>query len=119
MPNQWNFPVFNKLSNHFSAAQPTRNDDNKPAIITSTLRGSSSISIAVRNPAPAMAGMANKNENLAASSAVRPIIKPVQIVAPERDIPGIMANAWAKPILNPFTTVKSDFVFKNHLTKTG
>jgi len=52
-----------------------------------------SISIAVRIPAPAIAGIANKNENLAASSADRPIIKPVQIVAPERDIPGMMANA--------------------------
>ena len=76
-----------------------------------------SISIAVRIPAPAIAGIANKNENLAASSADRPIIKPEQIVAPERDIPGMMANAWAKPMLNPFTKVKSDFLFKNHLDK--
>ena len=74
-----------------------------------------SMSIAVRMPAPAIAGIANKNENLAASSADRPIIKPVQIVAPERDIPGMMANAWDKPILNPLTKVKSDFLFKNHL----
>jgi len=74
-----------------------------------------SISIAVRIPAPAIAGIANKNENLAASSADRPIIKPVQIVEPERDIPGMMANAWAKPMLNPLTKVKSVFLFKNHL----
>jgi len=73
-----------------------------------------SISIAVRSPAPAIDGIANKNENLAASSADRPIIKPVQIVAPERDIPGMIANAWAKPMLNPFTKVKFDFLFKNH-----
>ena len=78
-----------------------------------------SISIAVRSPAPAMAGIASKNENLAASSEDNPIINPAQIVAPERDIPGMMANAWAKPMQNPFTKVKSDFLFKNHFEKTS
>ena len=74
-----------------------------------------SMSIAVRIPAPEIAGIANKNENLAASLVDRPIVKPVQIVTPERDIPGMMANAWAKPMLNPLIKVKSDFLFKNHL----
>ena len=73
-----------------------------------------SMSIAVRIPAPEIAGIANKNENLAASLVDRPIIKPVQIVTPERDIPGMIANAWAKPMINPFLKVNFDFLFKNH-----
>ena len=51
------------------------------------------ISNAVNRPAPEMAGIASKNENLAASFADNPKNKAVLIVIPLRDIPGIIAIA--------------------------
>ena len=44
-----------------------------------------------------MIGIDIKNEKRAAALRVRPNIKPAVIVIPERDVPGISANACAKP----------------------
>jgi hypothetical protein len=43
--------------------------------------------------APKMMGVDSKNENLAAPSLVKPISSPMVIVIPERETPGIIANA--------------------------
>ena len=48
--------------------------------------------------APRITGIAIRKENAAASSAFRPNHRAVTTVVPEREIPGIRANAWAKPI---------------------
>ena len=45
-----------------------------------------------------IAGMPRRKENLAASLLSNPDNKAMEIVAPERDTPGIIAKAWAIPI---------------------
>ena len=45
-----------------------------------------------------IAGILRRNENLAASFLFHPNKSAIEIVAPERDTPGIIAKAWAKPI---------------------
>ena len=45
-----------------------------------------------------IAGMPRRNENLAASFLSHPNNSAIEIVAPERDTPGTIAKAWAKPI---------------------
>ena len=43
-------------------------------------------------------GIPSRNENLPAFSLSHPDKSATEIVAPERDTPGIMAKAWAIPI---------------------
>ena len=50
--------------------------------------------IAARN----IAGIPKIKENLAASALSHPDIKAVEIVTPDLEKPGIIANAWEKPI---------------------
>ena len=50
------------------------------------------------NPLARTAGMLSKKENLAAESLFNPENNPPVIVVPERDAPGIKANACAIPI---------------------
>ena len=45
-----------------------------------------------------MAGIPRRKENLAASLLSQPDRSAIEIVAPERDTPGIIAKAWAIPI---------------------
>ena len=45
-----------------------------------------------------IAGILRRNENLAASFLSHPANSAMEIVAPERETPGIMAKAWARPI---------------------
>ena len=49
-----------------------------------------------------IAGIPSKNENLAASFLSQPVNSAIEIVAPERDTPGIIAKAWAIPIYKLF-----------------
>lgn len=48
--------------------------------------------------APSMVGMAIKNENSAATNREVPSNIAPKMVAPEREVPGINANAWKQPI---------------------
>ena len=50
-----------------------------------------------RPPSP-MPGTASRNENRAAPSRVRPSVRAIVMVTPERDVPGISASACAQPI---------------------
>lgn len=50
-------------------------------------------SIAVNNPAPVITGIANKNENRAASREFFPNNSAALMVNPDLDIPGIIAIA--------------------------
>ena len=49
-----------------------------------------------------IAGMPRRKENLAASFLSNPENRAMEIVAPERDTPGIIAKAWAIPIYKLF-----------------
>ena len=44
-----------------------------------------------RNVAPRIAGIDRRKENLPASSRFRPQKRPMEMVAPDREIPGMMA----------------------------
>ena len=48
--------------------------------------------------APRMAGTERRKENLPESSRSSPQKSPVDMVAPDREIPGMMATPWAIPI---------------------
>ena len=67
------------------------------------------ILIPVKIPAPIITGIDNRKENLAAAGADKPIKIAMQIVAPDLEIPGIIAIAWANPITNPMKSVNSTF----------
>ena len=43
-------------------------------------------------------GIPSKKENIAASFLFQPDNRAIEIVAPERDTPGMIAKAWAIPI---------------------
>ena len=45
-----------------------------------------------------IAGIPKRKENFAASSLSHPDIRAVEIVTPDLEKPGKIANAWAKPI---------------------
>ena len=45
-----------------------------------------------------IAGMPKRKENLAASGLSQPDIKAVEIVTPDREKPGKIANDWKRPI---------------------
>ena len=45
-----------------------------------------------------IAGIPNRKENFAASALSQPDIKAVEIVMPDLEIPGKIANAWKRPI---------------------
>ncbi|CLP71241.1 Uncharacterised protein [Mycobacterium tuberculosis] len=47
-----------------------------------------------------MVGIARKNENSAAERLSVPISSEPTMVAPDRDVPGIIAMHWKSPILN-------------------
>tara|TARA_B100001250_G_C19215853_1_gene535712 strand:- start:55 stop:321 length:267 start_codon:yes stop_codon:yes gene_type:complete len=80
--------------------KPTINELNKPASATDALTSRAlSISNNISKPAPKITGMANKKENLADSLALRPRRRAQLIVMPLLEIPGIIANAWARPII--------------------
>ncbi len=75
--------------------------------IHSTSPPSFNNSISILDPAPSVIGMASKKEKRAASYRERPRSIPPAKVAPERDIPGIKARAWYKPIKRPFFIVST------------
>ncbi len=50
------------------------------------------------NAASDIAGIPRRNENLVASFLFHPDKSAIEIVAPERDTPGIIAKAWAIPM---------------------
>tara|TARA_A100001035_G_C27334281_1_gene299877 strand:+ start:254 stop:439 length:186 start_codon:yes stop_codon:yes gene_type:complete len=45
-----------------------------------------------------IAGIPKRKENLVASPLSQPVKRAVEIVIPDLETPGIMANAWAIPI---------------------
>ena len=51
--------------------------------------------------APQIAGIASIKENFAASTFLIPSKSAMDIVIPDREIPGKIASAWKIPIINP------------------
>jgi hypothetical protein len=61
--------------------------------------------IASSPPAAASAGMPRKNASRVAVSRFRSRSRPAEMVAPDRDTPGIRANTWATPMKTPSRTL--------------
>ena len=59
-----------------------------------------------------MVGIARKKENSAAVLRDRPKMTPPMMVAPEREVPGIIASAWAKPTLSASVQRSSSTEFR-------
>lgn len=57
--------------------------------------------------APNIVGIPKKNENSVEIKREQPINIAPKIVAPERDVPGIKAKTWKKPMNNAVLYVKS------------
>ena len=81
------------------------NRDEKKAVINPAKRGRNGNSenwfTALKNSTKAaneIEGIPSRNENLAAFFLSHPDKSAIEIEAPERDTPGIMAKAWAIPI---------------------
>ena len=115
MPNQYSLPEFNIVSNHFNDIQPTKKEDETPIKIISNPKGIALTFIAVNKPAPIITGIDNKKENLAASGADKPIRRPIQMVIPDLEIPGIIAPACANPIINATNIVNFRFLIMINL----
>src|SRR5216110_339241 len=75
-----------------AAAKPTPNETAPTAAMSATaLRAS-------KAPLPAMIRTARRKLNSAASVGPRPLQSAALIVDPDREIPGRMATAWARPV---------------------
>ena len=79
--------------------------EEKKAVINPAKRGRNGNAenwfTALKNPTKAaneIEGIPSRNENLAAFFLSHPDKSAIEIVAPDRDTPGIMAKAWAIPI---------------------
>ena len=89
---------------HLQAMHPEMNAARKP-----TMRGrvemlpkTSSpfiIFITSSNASPRMGGITMRNENCASDSFLLPSSRPVAMVLPERDSPGMTAHACAMPMM--------------------
>ena len=92
---------------HLQAAHPERNAARNPSISTPAPTGWPAVeadaepirSFMSSRASPKMGGMTIRNENCASLSFLLPSMMPVAMVAPERDIPGRTAMAWAIPIM--------------------
>ena len=85
------------------------NKEEKKVVIKPTNRGRNGNIVnwfnALKNSTTAaneIAGIPRRNENLAASFLFHPDKRAIEIVTPERDTPGKIANAWAIPICKLF-----------------
>ena len=81
------------------------NREEKKVVINPTERGRNGNAenwfTALKNSTKAaneIAGIPRRNENFAAFFLSHPDKSAIEIVAPDRDTPGIMAKAWAIPI---------------------
>ena len=85
------------------------NNEDRNVVIRQTIRGGKlnkknwlkeeiNSTIAARE----MAGMPKRNENFAASRLSQPVIRAVEIVIPDLETPGKIANAWERPIKKLF-----------------
>ena len=81
------------------------NNEKKKVVINPTKRGRNgkvgNLLISLKNSkiaAKEIAGIPSRKENLAASFLSQPDKSAIEILAPERDTPGIIAKAWAIPI---------------------
>ena len=72
-----------------------------------------------RSPAPEIAGIANKKENLAAFLPDIPKANAVQIVIPDLEIPGKIATACVIPIKNAFLASICNELFFTFLEKNN
>ena len=91
---------------------PTKNELNKAAKIISAENNSLVwMSFIPKIPAPAITGIDNKNENFADSLAENPKNKERDIVIPDLDIPGIIANACPRPITMEVNNECLEFLF--------
>lgn len=94
--NTLKLPFCKYFNKNLITTNPTKKLDSTP-----TIKGiPNTKSLNLYNVAPNTIGVDNRNEYLAVDSLSTPIILPVVIVTPERDTPGINANACDIPIIN-------------------
>src|SRR3972149_1243902 len=71
--------------------------------------------------APTIAGIERRKENLPESSRFKPRKSPVEMVAPDLEIPGMIANPWAIPIrkasIHPMRTKGLLFLFTQRVNQ--
>ncbi len=106
----FNLAVLRVLMSSFNARMPEKTAARNPAMTEPAGRTDRSIwrkflssSTVV---APKMAGIASRKLNSTAHLRFRPRSSAVQIVEPEREMPGIMATAWARPMTEAFLRLK-------------
>ncbi|PWW63580.1 hypothetical protein DFQ13_104572 [Actinokineospora spheciospongiae] len=92
------------FNNHATHAYPTTNDTTVATTVCATDASNgpepsaATMSGIENNPAPNTAGIANRNEYRVDASRFNPTNNPAVNVPPDRDTPGINANACANPI---------------------
>lgn len=101
-------PFFTIAIIHLQATRPARKAAMNPAanVIPEMSDANSGVSIksfTLSNMAPMMGINTIRNENLVALTLSTPNNSAIAIVEPEREIPGIIATACAKPINNALT----------------
>ena len=106
MANQISLPFFTMLIIHLQAMQPKMKDAKKPTMaatgempLMASLKPTSNISLTSSRASPRMGGMTIRKENCASFSFLLPSSKPVAMVLPERERPGITAQACAIPMM--------------------
>ena len=98
-PNHINFPFFTMLIIHLQATQPEIKAAKKPIIsapiLISALAAEAffTISIPESSASPKIGGITMRKENCASVSFLFHKISPVAMVLPERDNPGMTAQA--------------------------
>ncbi len=97
--------IFNPFEEKYFNKKSIANKDEKNVVIRPTKRGkkpnekkSSKEEINSTNAAREIAGSPKRKENFAASPLSHPEIKAQEIVTPDLETPGKIANAWKKPI---------------------
>ena len=101
--------IFNPFEEKYFNKKSIANKEDKNALIRPTIRGkkpnkNNSLKEEINSTSAAreIAGIPKRNENFAASPLSQPDIKAVEIVTPDLDTPGKMANACEKPIKKLF-----------------
>jgi len=97
--------IFKPLEEKYFNKKSIANKDEKNVVIRLTKRGrkpneKNSLKEEINSTIAAreIAGIPKRKENFAASPLSHPDIRALEIVTPDLETPGIMANAWKKPI---------------------
>src|SRR5689334_16001848 len=88
-------------------AYATKNAMTTPTTATPTPMSPPNASLSSKSPAASSAGIDMKKLSLVAVTRSSPRNRPTEIVAPERETPGISATAWPSPMLTASRMLRS------------